>query len=122
MAEIIGRQSIVVVIDVKKDLFGNYKIYTNNGTKKMAQGLDKTLSNLEKIGIGELVINSIDCDGEMKGYDINLADHVRNLVSCPLTFLGGASSQENILNLVKKFKVIGAGVGSLCVQGIYKAV
>lgn len=123
MAEIIGRQSIVVVIDVKKDLFGNYKIYTNNGTKKMAQGLDKTLSNLEKIGIGELVINSIDCDGEMKGYDINLADHVRNLVSCPLTFLGGASSQENILNLVKKFKVIGAGVGSLFVfKGIYKAV
>ena len=74
MAAVIGRQSVVVVIDIKKNFFGKYKIYTHNGTKEIRQDLDKTLSILEKIGIGELVINSINCDGEMKGYDINLVD------------------------------------------------
>ena len=123
MAAVIGRQSVVVVIDIKKNLFGKYEIYTHNGKKKIKQRLEKTLSILEEIGIGELVINSIDCDGEMKGYDTKLADHVRDLVSCPLTILGGASSQENILNLIERYKVIGAAVGSLFVfKGIYRAV
>ena len=123
MAAVIGRQSVVVVVDVKKNLFGKYEIYTQNGKKKIKKGLDETLSILEEIGIGELVINSIDCDGEMKGYDIKLADHVRDLISCPLTILGGASSQENILNLIERYKIIGAAVGSLFVfKGIYRAV
>ena len=123
MAAVIGRQSVVVVIDIRKNLFGKYEIYTHNGKKKIKQGLDRTLSILEEIGIGELVINSIDCDGEMKGYDTNLADRVRDLVSCPLTILGGASSQENILSLIERYKVIGAAVGSLFVfKGIYRAV
>ena len=123
MAAVVGRQSVVVVIDIRKNLFGKYEIYTHNGKKKIKQGLDHTLSLLEEIGIGELVINSIDCDGEMEGYDINLADRVRNLITCPLTILGGASSQENILNLIKRYKVIGAAAGSLFVfKGIYRAV
>ena len=123
MAAVIGRQSVVVVIDIKKNLFGKYEIYTHNGKKKIKQGLDKTLAILEEIGIGELVVNSIDSDGEMKGYDINLADRIRNLVTCPLTILGGASSQENILSLIERYKVIGAAVGSLFVfKGIYRAV
>jgi len=123
MASVIGRQSIVVVIDIKKNLFGKYEIYTHNGKKKIKKELGMILSTIEEIGVGELVINSIDCDGEMKGYDIKLIDYVRGLVSCPLTVLGGASSQENILNLIERYKVIGAAVGSLFVfKGIYRAV
>ena len=123
MAEVIGRQSIVVVIDIKKKLFGEYKIYTHNGKKKIKHGLNEIISKLEEIGIGELVINSIDCDGKMKGYDLNLTDRVRNLVSCPLTIVGGASSQDEILKLIERYKIIGAAAGSLFVfKGIYKAV
>tara|TARA_A100001388_G_scaffold159362_1_gene118868 strand:- start:25286 stop:26068 length:783 start_codon:yes stop_codon:yes gene_type:complete len=123
MAEVIGRQSIVVVIDIKKNLFGEYKIYTHNGKKKIKHGLNEIISKLEEIGIGELVINSIDCDGKMKGYDLNLTDRVRNLVSCPLTIVGGASSQDEILKLIERYKIIGAAAGSLFVfKGIYKAV
>jgi len=123
MASVIGRQSVVVVIDIKKNLFGKYEIYTHNGEKKVKQGLDKTLAILEEIGIGELVINSIDCDGEMKGYDTILADRVRNIVTCPMTILGGAGSQDDIFNIINRYKLIGAAVGSLFVfKGIYKAV
>lgn len=123
MADIIGKQSVVVVLDVKKTLFGSYEIYTHNGNKKVKKKLEQVISELEKIGIGELVINSIDQDGMMKGYDLKLAEKARELASVPLTILGGAGRVEDILELVEKFKVIGASAGSLFVfKGVYKAV
>ncbi len=119
----IGQQSVVVVLDVKKNLFGSYEIYTHNYTKKVKKGFDQILNELEQIGIGELVINSIDRDGSLSGYDETLAEHVRNLVTCPLTILGGAGSQDDILQIINKFKIIGAAAGSLFVfKGPYKAV
>ena len=123
MADIIGKQSVVVVLDVKKTLFGSYEIYTHNGNKKVKKKLEQVISELEEIGIGELVINSIDQDGMMKGYDMKLAEKVRDLANVPLTILGGAGSSEDILKLIEKFKVIGASAGSLFVfKGVYKAV
>ncbi|HFQ4975264.1 TPA: AglZ/HisF2 family acetamidino modification protein [Vibrio vulnificus] len=123
MADIIGRQSIVVVLDVKKTLLGSYEIYTHNGKKKVKKKLEQVISELEGIGIGELVINSIDQDGMMKGYDMKLAEKVRDIASVPLTILGGAGSSEDILKLIEKFKVIGASAGSLFVfKGVYRAV
>ncbi len=123
LAEVIGRQSIVAVLDVKKRVFGGYDIYTINGGKKFKLGLLEVLSILEEAGIGELVINSIDRDGTCEGYDMNLIDKVRSKISCPLTVLGGAGSQEDILELVKKYRIIGAAAGSIFVfKGVYKAV
>lgn len=123
MASIIGKQSIVVVLDVKKTLFGGYEVYTHNGKQKQKKKLESIIQELEELGIGELVINSIDNDGVMKGYDLKLAEKVRELSSVPLTILGGAGKAEDILELVEKFKVIGASAGSLFVfKGVYKAV
>ena len=123
MAQIIGKQSVVVVLDVKKSLFGTYEIYTHNGKKKVKKKFEDVISELEEVGVGELVINSIDNDGVMKGYDIKLAEKVRSLASVPLTILGGAGSPNDILQLIEKFKVIGASAGSLFVfKGVYKAV
>ena len=123
MANIIGKQSIVVVLDVKKTLFGGYDVYTHNGKKKHKKKLELIIQEFEEVGIGELIINSIDNDGVMNGYDLKLADKVRELASVPLTILGGAGKAEDILELVDKFKVIGASAGSLFVfKGVYKAV
>lgn len=123
MADIIGRQSVVVVLDIKKSMFGGYEVYTHNGKKKIKKKLDIIIQELEETGIGELVINSIDNDGVMKGYDMNLAEKVRHLSNVPLTILGGAGCSDDILKLVEKFKVIGASAGSLFVfKGRYKAV
>ena len=81
------------------------------------------IDQLNKIGIGEIVINSIDQDGTMKGYDLNLADKVRECTSLPLTVLGGAGTLEDIGTLIQKFKIIGAAAGSLFVfKGKYRAV
>jgi len=79
--------------------------------------------NAEKLGAGELVINSIDQDGLMMGYDIYLARKIREVTSLPLTILGGAGSLNDISALVQEFGIIGAAAGSLFVfKGPYKAV
>ena len=123
IAEIIGRQSVVVVLDIKKSLFGKYEIFTHNGKKKSKKQLVEFLAELENIGIGELVINSIDNDGVMKGYDLSLVKKVRECTTVPLTVLGGAGSSDDILKLIEEYKIIGASAGSLFVfKGVYKAV
>ncbi|MAW84555.1 MAG: imidazole glycerol phosphate synthase subunit HisF [Crocinitomicaceae bacterium] len=124
IGSIIGNQSVVVVIDVKKKkLFGGYDICTHNGTKKSKWKLDDLIEKLEEIGIGEIVINSIDNDGMMQGYDNNLIESIRKKCSMPLTVIGGAGTLNDIKNLISKFKIIGAAAGSLFVfKGKYRAV
>jgi len=121
---VIGMQSIVVVIDVKKrKLFGGYDIYTHNGTNKSKWSLESFVKKLDEIKVGEIVINSIDNDGMMQGYDLKLIELIRSICSMPITVLGGASSLSDIKELISNFKVIGAAAGSLFVfKGKYKAV
>ena len=120
----IGTQSVVVVLDVKKKgIFGNYEIYTHNGKKNSKYKLKDYLTILNEIGIGEIVVNSIDEDGKMKGYDFKLFDFVRDLTNMPMTILGGAGSLEDISNAIRRYKTIGVAAGSLFVfKGKYKAV
>ncbi|RWX02400.1 AglZ/HisF2 family acetamidino modification protein [Flavobacterium cerinum] len=123
MAEKVGTQSVVAVLDVKKKLLGGYEVYTHNGKKKTGKNPVEFAKELEKLGIGEIVINSIDNDGVMKGYDMGIIEKVRDAVSIPMTVLGGAGSLEDIKQLIKKFGIIGASAGSLFVfKGVYKAV
>ena len=124
IGDVIGNQSVVVVLDVKKKkIFGGYDIYTHNGTKKSNWKLNDFIAKLEEIGIGEIVINSIDNDGVMKGYDLPLIESIRKKCSMPITAIGGAGSLQNIKDLISKFKIIGAAAGSLFVfKGKYKAV
>jgi cyclase len=119
----VGSQSVVVIMDVKKKLLGGYEVYTNNG--KIATGKTPVdlAKQMEELGAGEVVINSIDNDGVMKGYDFGLIEKVRKITSLPLTVLGGAGSLQDISDLIKKFGIIGASAGSLFVfKGVYKAV
>lgn len=122
----VGMQSVVVVIDVKKKgLFGGggYDIYTHNGKVKTGLKLKEFVAELNRIGVGEIVINSIDNDGGMKGYDMGLVDQVRSATDVPMTVLGGAGSMDDLAGLIGKYKVIGAAAGSLFVfKGKYRAV
>ncbi|WP_339606820.1 AglZ/HisF2 family acetamidino modification protein [uncultured Roseivirga sp.] len=127
MGETVGVQSVVVVIDVrkKKGLFksGGYDVFINNGKTKVDISFEKYLEDLNAAGVGEIVINSIDQDGAMKGYDLGLTNIVRNLTDVPITVLGGAGSLRDIQGLIEEHKVIGAAAGSLFVfKGKYRAV
>lgn len=123
MGEKVGTQSVVVVLDVKKKLLGGYEVYTHNGKKKTGKNPVVFAAELEKLGVGEIVINSIDQDGLMKGYDLDLIEKIREVISIPMTVLGGAGTLADIGQLIKKFGIIGASAGSLFVfKGVYKAV
>jgi len=122
----VGIQSVVVVIDVKKKGIlsgGGYEVYINNAKEKVSIKIKDLINELNEIGVGEIVINSIDKDGTMQGYDIGLVELVRNITEVPITVLGGASSYDDIKNLISKFKIIGAAAGSLFVfKGKFRAV
>lgn len=120
----VGSQSIVAVMDVKKSrLMGRYEVVTHNGTKKAGVNPVQMARKVESMGVGEIMLNSVDRDGTMQGYDLDLIDSVRNAVCLPMTVLGGAGSLRDIRNLVDRYEVIGAAAGSLFVfKGKYRAV
>ncbi len=120
----VGSQSIVVVMDVKKTgVLGRYEIFTHNGKKRTKLKPWEFAAKMEELGAGEIVLNSIDCDGVMKGYDLQLVDKVRERTSLPLTVLGGAGSLEDIKKLISRYNIIGSAVGSMFVfKGVYRAV
>lgn len=123
ISERVGSQSVIVVLDVKKKLFGGYEIFTHNGKK--ATGINPLIfaEKAQRLGAGEIVINSIDKDGLMKGFDLDLIDKVREKITIPMTVLGGAGSLEDIEKVIDKHGVIGVAAGSLFVfKGPYKAV
>lgn len=125
VAERIGRQSVVVTIDVKKEgLFGgSYKVYSRNAKQKHNVDPIEFAKYCTEMGAGEIVLNSIDRDGMMQGYDLNLAGKMRDAITTPMTVVGGAGSVEDLRKLTQEFGPIGAGAGSFFVfKGKYRAV
>lgn len=126
MAVAIGRQSVVAVIDVRKKsgLFASgHEVCTHNATRAVPQDPIELARQLEAAGAGEIVINSVERDGNMKGYDLDLAQRLRAALSVPLTVLGGAGSLDDVGALIQRCGVVGAAAGSLFVfKGQYRAV
>ena len=120
----LGSQSVVMVLDVKKNyLDNNYSLFINNGT--INTHLDPVLiaKKAEEAGAGEILINSIDNDGVMAGYDLKIIEKIRSVLNIPITVLGGAGNLLDIKNLIELFGTIGASAGSLFVfKGKFKAV
>lgn len=119
-----GRQSVVVVIDAKKRRFGgSYDAWTHNASRNSKLDVIAFAQEVAKHGAGEIVLNSIDNDGAMKGYDLKLAQRLRAAVRIPITLLGGAGSLDDIVGLIRTVGTVGASAGSLFVfKGAYRAV
>ena len=126
IATSIGSQSVVATIDLlkKKSIFKTtYECRTRNMLDLEDVDAFDFIRLCENEGVGEIVINSIDRDGEMKGYDIELARNLKNIVKIPLTILGGAGSHDDMKELISKCGIIGSAAGSLFVfKGKYRAV
>lgn len=122
-ARVVGSQSIVVVMDVSKRGTGEYELRTHNSGKATGFSPVDFARRVENLGAGEVVINSIDQDGVMKGYNLELVHLVRNAISLPITVMGGAGSLQDIRTLIQSVGIIGAAAGSLFVfKGVYRAV
>lgn len=118
-----GSSSIVVSIDVKKDIWGNYIVYHSGGSKKTNYSFKEILHKLNEWEVGEVILNSIDRDGMMVGYDKNLIKKTSEVLNMPLIALGGASSLENMREVVMDSGASAAAAGSLFVfYGKFNAV
>lgn len=121
-SDLFGSQSVVVAIDVRKKIGGKYRVYTHSGTKSTKLDPIEFAIQIEKQGAGEIFLNSIDRDGTMVGYDLDLIKQVSDAVTIPLIACGGAG---NIKHLEQTIKAGASAVaaGSLFVyQGINRAV
>lgn len=120
----IGSQSTVVTLDVKKNSWrSGWTVYLENGKKKVGDGLEGLLKKCQSLGAGEIVLNSIDREGLLAGYDLELANLLARTVSTPITLLGGAGSTEDMEALERAVGVVGAAAGTLFVfKGVHRAV
>lgn len=126
MAAAVGCQSVVVVLDIRKKegLFSKgYELRTHNGTVSHKIDPFELAKQIQEAGAGEIVINSVDRDGLMQGYDLELASRFRQLLHVPITVMGGAGSLDHMESLISNLGVVGAAAGSLFVfKGKYRAV
>lgn len=120
----VGRQSVVVVIDAKRKMLGRgWDVVTHNGKRSAKLDALEFAARVADLGAGEIVINSVDLDGRMTGYDLDLARRLRERVRIPMTMLGGAGRLEHLSELFAACGVVGAAAGSLFVfKGQYRAV
>jgi imidazole glycerol-phosphate synthase subunit HisF len=122
-AAVVGSSSVIVSIDVKRDFWGRYRVYTNGG--RVATGLDPVVHavEMERRGAGEILLNSIDRDGTMEGYDLDLIRRVTQAVGVPVVACGGAGRVEDLAAAVQQGGAAAAGAGSMFVfTGPHRAV
>lgn len=126
IASTVGRQSVIAVLDVRKksSFFAKgFEVCTRNAKVAHKQDPVDLAIQLQDAGAGEILVNSVDRDGLMQGYDLDLAIRFRQALKVPVTLLGGAGSLDDIAQLVSRVGVVGAAAGSLFVfKGKYRAV
>jgi cyclase len=105
-------------------MFGSkYELCTHNATKHTGIDPFAFATEIENLGAGEIVINSVDQDGVMKGFDLELIKKIREVVTIPVTVLGGAGSFDDIGDIIRQHGIIGVAAGSQFVfKGKFRAV
>lgn len=118
-----GSSTIVISIDVKKDFFGKYHVYTHGGTKKVSISLKEILNKINEWQVGEVIVNSIDKDGTMQGYDEFLIKLVTDVLDMPVIALGGAGVIKDFQSVIMNAGASAVAAGSFFVfYGPHKAV
>jgi len=122
-ANLFGNQSVIVTVDIKKDFWGKRKVFINNGKKNTKIDPLEFVMKVEDLGAGEIVINSVDNDGVMNGFDVDLLKEIKTNTTVPITALGGAGNIEHIIEAFDVAKVNAVACGSMFVyQGRLKGV
>ncbi|PWT72748.1 MAG: imidazole glycerol phosphate synthase subunit HisF [Bacteroidetes bacterium] len=100
-AKYVGSQSIVVSIDVKKNIWGKYKVHVRNGSENTNLDPVEYAKKMESAGAGELLLNSIDRDGTFTGFDLELIKKVSSEVNIPVVAIGGAASVNDFSKAIE---------------------
>lgn len=117
-----GSQAIIASMDVKKTLFGRLQVYSASGARVKEKNPVKWAQQLEALGAGEIYLTSVDHEGTMKGYNLDLIETVSAAVSVPVIASGGAGSAEDF-KVAKEKGASAVAAGAMFVfQGPHKAV
>ena len=114
-ADAFGSSSITVCMDVKKNWLGKLHTYSHAGTKKTPYAPVELAQRIQQLGAGELLIQCIDRDGMMNGYDLGLLNEIARAVDIPVVALGGAGSLSDLQHAYTTCEIQGLAAGSLFV-------
>lgn len=95
-----GRQCVVLSMDIKRNEQGIWKVYVKGGREETDLEAVAWALEGEKLGAGEIVVNSIDTDGVREGYDLEITKKISNLVNIPVVASGGAGKREDFLTVL----------------------
>lgn len=118
-----GSSTIIGAIDIKKDFWGNYKVY--NHVKSKVTNIDpiEHAKALGKAGVGEIFLNNVDRDGTYSGLDMDFINRLNKTIDVPLIVCGGIASVSEIRTIIASTNISGIAAGSLFVfQGPHRAV
>lgn len=118
-----GSQAVVGAVDVRKPLLGRYRVMSKSATVETKLDLGEHIKNLVSSGVGEILINSVDRDGMMNGYDLELIRTVTQMVNVPVVACGGAGSIEHLAQAIREGGASAVAAGSMFVfHGKHRAV
>lgn len=113
IAKIYGSQAVVVAVDVKKNFWGKYEVYSNSGKTNQKKNPAEWVKMVEDAGAGEILLTNIDREGTWKGFDNHLVKLVTEATQLPVIANGGANSVDNILSAVKDAGASAVALGSM---------
>ena len=115
LAEYFGNQAVVVSIDVKKNIFGKYQVFSNSGKKKQKIAVLDWAKKIEQLGAGEILLTAIHQEGTWNGFDVELIENITEVVDIPVIANGGAANLKDIEKVVKKGNASAVSLGSMVV-------
>ncbi len=117
-----GSQAVVISIDVKRSLLGKYEVFTHSGLQGTGLDVVRHAQEMERRGAGELFVNSIDRDGTMQGYDLDLVRRVAQAVNIPVVACGGAGKVEHLAEAIRAGASAAAAGSMFVFQGPLRGV
>jgi cyclase len=123
IADRLGSSTLMVSVDAAVRQDGTYEVMTHGATRRTGVDVRAHVEAVVKLGAGELLLNSIDRDGTMAGFDLDLVRTVTDLVDIPVVACGGAGSTSDLVAAVRDGGAAAAAAGSLFVfHGRHRAV
>lgn len=122
LSQNLGASSTVVAIDVKKDIFGKYKIFNPSTRSLEKKSLKTHIADIVALGVGEILINDISREGSYKGLNLELIKMVTSTINVPLIIAGGTGNLEHCVE-ASKLGAAAIAVGSMVIyMGKHRAV
>jgi imidazole glycerol-phosphate synthase subunit HisF len=123
IADRLGRSTLVVSVDASARPDGTYEVVTHGATRRTGLDVRAHAESASRLGAGELLVNSVDRDGTMEGYDIDLVRTVAGSVDIPVVACGGAGSTADLVAAVRDGGAAASAAGSMFVfHGRHRAV